>query len=268
MEKKGKWIPEAVTVMEPVPVSMAEIAIATPPPPEYQQRITDSLLNRIAQQLRRHGNAAWKLGVQFGRVAPTIVHVAGERDAELIVTGLGRHGKLARLFGAETAARVVRLSSVPVLAVNAGARGAPHVAVVAMDFGKSSLQAAREALRVIEPPGRLHLVHVRWAFEGHPLRDADWERTYSDGVELNLDRLENEMEQRDGIEISSEMLRGSVIETLLSVAQKLRADLIAAGSHNQNFVDRVLIGSTPAHLLRAATCSVLIAPPAESRVGR
>lgn len=263
MEQTGRWSPEVMTVLEPVPVSMAEIAFAAPSP-EYQQVVTDSLLNRIAKQIKKYGNESWKLGVQFGRVAPSIVEFARERDVSLIVLGLGKHGKLARMFGAETAGRVARLSSTPVLAVDAHARGAPRTALVAVDFGKSSVRAAAEALRLLERPARLHLLHVRWAFEGHTMRDAEWERTYADGVDVAFARLLDDLGPQPGVRITSEMRLGSVIETTLDVAKKIGADLLAAGSHNQNVVDRLLIGSTPAHLLRAAHCSVLVASPADA----
>ena len=260
MEQAGTWAPSAVTVLERLPVPMAELVVA-PPPVEMQQSINDGLMQNIAKQVNRFGSAGWTMDVEYGSAAPGIVDAARRRDASLIVMGLGRHGRLARLFGAETAARVARLSPVPVLAVEASTPGAPRTAVVAMDFGKSSLNAAREALRLLERPGRLHLLHVRWAFEGHTMRDEDWERTYADGVEVAFARIIDALGPQPGIRITTEFRLGSVIETVIETAKSLGADVIAAGSHNHTIADRVLIGSTPAHLLRAAPCAVLVAPP-------
>jgi len=65
----------------------------------------------------------------------------------------------------------------------------------------------------------------------------------------------------DAVRITSETRVGNVVEAILKAASRIDADVIAAGSHSQNVIDRMLIGSTPAQLLRAAKCSILIAPP-------
>src|SRR4029077_11204678 len=124
--------------------------------------------------------------VQYGSAAPSIVKAAREGNAELIVIGLGHHTPVARWFGAETAARVVRHTDIPVLAVHLNAHALPRTAVVAMDFGDSSVRAAREALALLDPPARLHLVHVKWGYNTTSLRDSDWERAYNAGVQAGF----------------------------------------------------------------------------------
>ncbi len=263
MAESGRWEPEVITVLEPMPISASEFALASPVP-EIQEVLTESVLTRIRRQLKRAGGDAWALELEFGRVAPTIAHTADEHDVSLVVIGLGHHGKLARVTGAETAARLTRLSHMPVLAVDATTRDLPKVALVAMDFGDSSVTAAREALALLRPPARLHLLHVRWAMNGRTPGDIEWERTYAAGVEQGFRRVRGELGDRSGIEITSEMRLGRIVETTLTVAKEIGADVLAAGSHNQSMLDRLLIGSTPAQLLRSARCSVLIAPPGES----
>lgn len=261
MASERRWEPQTVTVLEPLPVSVADMTLG-PPTLGYQQEVTDSLLGTIQSHLKRNGGGEWPLSVQFGRPAPVVARFARDARAGLIVLGLGHHGRLARLVGAETAARVVRVSDVPVLAVAEGTRSLPFTALVAMDFGDSSVRAAREALALLEPPGRLHLLHVRWAANGQFLTDAGWERTYAAGVARGFERVTRELGSRDGIRVSTEFRVGSVVETILAVARKIGADVIAAGSHSQTVIDRLILGSTPAQLLRAAPCSVLITPPA------
>ena len=262
MAKRGAWAPEAMTVLEPVPVSVGDMALGSPAP-EIHHAFTDSVLSRIRSQLKRHHASSWPMTLQFGRAAPTIARLARERESAMIVLGMGRHGRLARLVGAETAIRVARLSDVPVLAVEGGVRHLPHRALVAVDFGESSIRAAKEALALLDPPGRLHLLHVRWALDGRPLYDESTEQTYALGVEQSFTRLIESLTPREAgkIEITHEMQLGGIIESMLSVADRIHADLVAAGSHSQNVVDRLLIGNTPAQLLRAAKCSVLIVPP-------
>jgi nucleotide-binding universal stress UspA family protein len=260
MAGAGRWRPEAVTVLEHYPLAVADFVLPVPTI-VAEPEISQGVIGMIRRQLRRFGAASWKLRVQFGRVASTIVELAHQQKAELIVVGLGKHGKLGRLFGAETASRICRLTDTPILAVDANARELPHTAIVAMDFGDSSVRAAREILDLLQSPGRLHLLHVLWGLGGGTLHDPAWERTYAAGVEHGFQRLRQELKPQDEIEITSELRSGGVVETILKVANEIDADVLVVGSHSQNVIDRLVIGSTPAQLLRAAKCSVLIAPP-------
>ena len=262
MADRNLWVPRVVTVFEPLPVSVADMTLGIPAPTN-QQVVADSLLSMISRQVRRHGNGTWNIRTEFGRSAPTIVRAAKSENVELIVLGLGHHGKLARWLGAETAARVARHSHVPVLAVDAKARDLPETILVAIDFGESSIRAARESAALLGPRGRLHLLHVKWGLDDKPERETEWDRTYDLGVDLGFKRLVDALQRVSSAEITTQVRRGGTIETTLKVAAQVGADVIALGSHNQNIVDRMVIGYTPGAILRAAHCSVLIAPPVD-----
>ena len=263
MADAGAWAPEAMTVFEHMPIAIADVVL--PPQPLYTEpELTQGVLAVIKRQLRLRGGAAWGLRVEFGNAARSIVDVAHAQKSQLIIIGLGKHGKLARLLGAETTARVCRLTDIPVLAIDASASKLPHTAVVAMDFGESSVRAAREALAVLRPPGRLHLLHVSWTLSAQSPNDPAWDRIYEAGVEQGFARLRKELARPKGIEITSEVRRGEVITSILQTVKDSSADLLAAGSHSQNVIDRLIIGSTTAQLLRASPCSVLVAPPDKS----
>jgi nucleotide-binding universal stress UspA family protein len=260
MAERNLWTPEVVTVVEPLPVSVADTMLGSPSP-MYQQVVADSTLGMIRRQIRRYGASGWSLMTEFGRSVPSIVRAAKERGDAMIVLGLGRHGKLVRWLGAETAARVARQSRVPVLAVDVKSKRLPSTVLVAIDFGESSIRAAREALTLLPDGGRLHLLHVRWAMEGRTGRDTTWERTYDLGVERGFQRLVRRLGGDGAVAITTELRMGKVVEMTLQVAKEIGADIIALGSHNQNIVDRMVIGYTPGAILRAAHCSVLVAPP-------
>jgi len=264
MVDRGDWAPELITIAEPIPVSVGDMALPAPP---MQQEIalTDSLLAAVRRQLKRFGAGSWKLEILYGRAAPLIVKSARESKAELIVIGLGHHSAVARLFGAETAARVVRHTDIPVLAVHPSAEGMPRTAVVAMDFGDSSVRAAHEALRLLAPGGRLHLVHVKWGYNATSLRDSEWERAYHYGVEHGFERLRKNLVERPDVTITTDFVHGGVVKSILETAKTLDADLVALGSHSQTVIDRLVIGSTPTEALRESACSVLIAPPTDAR---
>jgi nucleotide-binding universal stress UspA family protein len=260
MAAKGEWTPEVLTVMMPLPVSVGDMMLPAPSA-QYAAMAAESVEHAIRRQLRRHGETSWKLITEFGRTVPAIVKLAHDRRASLIVLGLGHHGPIARMFGAETAIRVIRHTDLPVLAVHTSLRRLPSVAVVATDFSDSSLRAAREALAVLEPPGRLHLVHVRWSHNLTSFADSEWERAYMVAADAEFTRVRDLIGTRPGISITTKLLGGSVVERVLKEAAALRAQMIALGSHSQNVLDRLIVGSTPAEVLRSAPCSVLVAPP-------
>ncbi len=256
---RGDWMPDVVTVTEPIPVYVGDLGMPLPSP-DQELLVRNSVAERIGEQVRRFGSGSWDLAIEFGRTPPSIVRAASKRSAELIVVGLGSHGKLARLFGAETAARVARHADVPVLAVHPKTTQLPRIAVVAIDFGPSSLRAAQEALTLLAPPGRLHLVHVRWGMNLTTLPQEDWERAYESGAERALSRVIDQLDHREGIEITTELAAGVLTSALLSVTKASKADVIALGRHGESTFDRFVIGSTPTQILRTAGCSVLVAP--------
>lgn len=264
MEEAGAWQPEAITVIEHLPVAVADVALPMPLVVTEPALIEGPVAN-VKRQLRRLGARTWPFRSEMGPAASNIIQLAKLHGAEIIVLGLGKHGKLARLFGAETSARVCRRSSIPVLAVDPKAKGRPQSIVVAMDFGPSSIRAAREALELLDEGGRLHLVHVRWALNGQPLRDEAWERTYALGVERGFVGLLEQL-AKPGVAVTTEMKLGGILESILKSMRERNADVVALGSHSQNIVDRLMLGSTAVSLLHAAKCSVLVTPPNERSV--
>ena len=262
MATKGEWAPSVVTVLEPLPVAVGEVVLPAPAS-QYEIMVTQSALAAISQQVKRYGDAGWRLITEFGSPARQILRAAQAEGAELIVVGLGRHGRLAQMLGAETAARVARHAQVPVLAVSTRTWPARHCAVVAVDFGDASVRAAREAITLLEAPARLHLVHVRSTYNTTSFAESEWERAYMAGAEVEFTRLREQLGEHPGIEIQSTLLVGDVVARVVEEARRLKAQLIALGSHSESVLERVMMGSTPTDILRESPCSVLIAPPAD-----
>jgi nucleotide-binding universal stress UspA family protein len=259
MAQIGAWTPDAVTVTQPLPTYVGEYVL--PSPPLSMQAIEHAVLLQLRTQLRRHGLPAWPATVRFGPTGWSIIETAHELGAQMIVLGLGKHGRVAQLFGAETANKVARRTDLPTLAVHASTRGLPRIAVVAMDFGESSIIAAKEALQLLQPGGELHLVHVAGTFNMTSMADAAWKVSYAEAVEKQFASLTHALEPMTARLVRTKLLAGDVVDSVATYAKSAGADLIAAGSHNQGVIERVLLGSTTAQLLRAAPCSVLIAPP-------
>lgn len=216
-----------------------------------------------AQLLEVLGDEGWRLHVEFGRVAPAVARAAIEMQARIIVVGLGSGGPTERVFGRETAARVLRYATVPVLAVHPTASGLPHRAAVALDFSEPSLRAARAVAALVEPPAVLYLLHVSSGADAAFPESEGWKKVFDAGVHATFERLERDLARR-GLTVESRLLEGGVSETLARFARDEKLDVIAAGSHSHEIVDRLLLGSVPAQLLRGAECSVLVAPPVEA----
>lgn len=206
------------------------------------------------------GTDGWRLYVEFGSVARTIVRLAREQTASLIVMGIGKHTPAERLFGSETVARVLREAEVPVLAVHPSATKLPTRALVALDFSPTSLLAARAVIDIVEPPATVVLVHVRAGVQHRENNATGWRRIYETGVAGMLEELVSELSQ-SGVTVETRVVEGKVTQQLVALAESEKADVVAVGSHGHDAIDRLLLGSVPLQLLRIAGCSVLVAPP-------
>jgi len=196
-----------------------------------------------------------------GDPATCVAQLARQINASLIVAGLGRHRVVDRLFGDETALRLVRVAGTPVYAVSNAPVRAPTRIVVAADFSETSLRAARMALEVAAPNATVYLAHVA-------PRDAmlsDWSgfgASYKDDAGDALHKMRDGLRIPEGIAVQRILLQGDPATELLAFAASVNADLIATGSHGHGFVTRMLVGSVTTRILRCATCSVLSVPHA------
>ena len=263
MQSRGDWAPFLVTVLEPLPVAVGEVVLPAPPS-QYELAVADGVLAAIKAQIKRYGDSRWDLRTEFGSPTRQIVRLAAEVHPDLITIGLGRHGRLARMLGAETTARVARQSPVPLLAVSPRTWYSRHTAVAAVDFGDASVRAAREVLELLEQPGKLHLLHVRSRFNTTAIADTAWEHAYAAAADAEFGRLRATIGEKAGIETTSSVVAGNVVDAIIGKARAVRAHFIAIGSHNESVLERMMIGSTPTELLRQSPCSVLIAPPAHA----
>jgi nucleotide-binding universal stress UspA family protein len=69
---------------------------------------------------------------------------------------------------------------------------------------------------------------------------------------------------RQGLAISSEILKGSAEATILEEAERWEADLIVIGSHGYTGLKRILLGSVSNAVVAPAPCSVEIARSREA----
>jgi nucleotide-binding universal stress UspA family protein len=245
-----------VTVSTPFPHAVGVADVTSPPRLDEENR--RAALGAVKARLDGIPDTRpWNVHAMVGWPGEAIVDEAERWPASLIVLGRGAHHAWDRLFGPETAIAVARHARAPVLAVAPSARKIPSRVLAAIDFTKSSVNAAKLAARLMAPNGTLILAHVT-AFDPSTAAEGNMADLYDTGVADKLDALRHEMQRETRRRIETAVLTGDVVGTLIQHAGRERCDLIAVGGHHLGFIDRILLGSVRSGLLRSATCSVLI----------
>ena len=250
-----------VSVLEPEAAFMMGPDVGPIPPDFAELRAADQREAVDAQVLEVLGaDAARSAELLYGEAGRAIAGAARAHRAPLIVMGIGRHDRTARLLAAETALRTVRRADRPVLAVAESLHGLPRVAVAAMDFSPSSIAAVQAALPLLADGATLYLAHVWWRIRS----DASSLRARNEGYERGLptmfERAESALNRAHPVTIERAPISGVLPDDLLAFAQARGAELIIAGKQGHGLVERLLVGSVTTAIIRGATCSVLLGP--------
>lgn len=257
-EERGAEV-RVATVVEPIPVFDQGLSFPVPGGGGVNPHAVEERLEAVRAQIRDVGGAdrEWSLEVMEGGVARSLAYHARTWGASLLLMGIGEHGAAERLLGDEMALQVIRVASVPVLAVHSDARGLPSSFLVAVDFSDFSRRAAAAAVELLGEGGRIELFH------SGPLPVGvgdEWVRRYRAAVKERLDALAEELEPPAGAELSTTAVTGSPAGEVISRARETDVDAVALGSHGRSFVGRLLLGSVSRKVLRAASSSVLVIP--------
>ena len=228
---------------------------------EYERGLQKDAQSRAKAQLDRLGDKNWTVEVRSGDPATTIASLARESRSRIVVVGLGGHGVAARLFGNETALRLMRVCQVPVLAVDSKLRELPKRIMVAMDFSEPSIEAAGLALEIAAQGATVTLVHVV-PWERKDYIPEHWFSEHEADVAAQLTRVAGWLDSGTKCRIHQKILYGKPGPSLLACAEELDADLIVAGTHDRGILGRLLGGETVAKLVRGARRSVLVLPAA------
>ena len=250
----------ALGVAVPFPLQLSGV-MSMKSPSEVDDEARRHTTERLQRSLQGVPTAdQWTKQVLVGFPADTIAESAATWRASMIVLGIGRHGRVDRVFGRETAVSVIRRACVPVLAVPPSARGLPHHALVATDFTPASIAAAEAAAALVAGLGVVTIAHV-CAFAGVESDAGDLVDIYRSGARAKLEQAAEQLRGRTDVQVESVMLDGDPAKALLAYARTTDCDLISLGGHEQGLMDRILLGSVRTQVLRSARCSVLIAPP-------
>jgi nucleotide-binding universal stress UspA family protein len=261
----------ALSAMDGAPV--VALGVAAPFPHNLSARVTLRPPTSIDEQTRRDvhkrirdsltgvpGSESWVVRAFTGTPTDLVHAAAAKWKARMIVLGTGRHTRLDRIFGSETAVAVMRNARIPVLAVHKRATGLPARAVAAVDFTDASLSAATVAAQLLAKDGALFVAHV-CAFGEAKATRGDLIDLYRAGARARLDETVSLLRTRTKRRVDGVMLTGEAGSAIVAFARRERCDLIALGGHPMALLDRILLGSVRTRVVRDAACSVLIAPP-------
>lgn len=253
--------PAVVGVSEALPgVAAGFDALTIPVTLDEERRTTLQADLERALSIAAAADPSWTVTTRTGSPSRVLADEATTRGASLLVMGIGRHNPLDRLFGTETTLATLRESRVPILAVPSHFVGAPMHAVAGLDFSAASIEAARLALRMLAPGGRLTLVHVRPRF-AHPSADWQaWDVEYGRTLPPLFAQVREQLAAPEGVTVETVTVRGDPAQALLAFAHNADAGLVAVGTQRHSLVERLVVGSVATRVLRAARSAVLAVP--------
>ena len=257
--QSGKGI-IAVAVLEPMPMYAMGLDLVMVPP-EFESERRDVVLTELKAQVKRviGEHSAWTSRVVYGEPSRAIADVAREEKASLIVMGIGRYKPIDRLLGAETTLRTIRRASCPVLAVGPALDAPLQHVVVATDFSPACARAAQLVLPLLGVDATMHFVHVWQPIELGTARAREIDATYRSALPDRFNRLISVVAPPAGVLVKYEVREGRPAECILDFAEAHDADLIVAGREGLGFLERLMVGSVSASLLRRASCSLFVA---------
>jgi nucleotide-binding universal stress UspA family protein len=204
--------------------------------------------------------------VRSGNPVDAVVEYAHEVCAQLIVvsTALPRAGLSHRESIGEM---IARRATCPTLVVPTGLQARPddlpfRTIVCAVDLSPGSAAAYEEAIRLAQAAGgMLTVLHVLEEFDDAPTLAHYIVPEYRQQRLIEAyQRLSASIprEARNWARIDVRVLTGDAGERILSVAQRLRADLIVMGVTPRSRLSRLLLGSTSHRVTVESACPVLV----------
>ncbi len=225
-------------------------------------RVHDEALLRQTCRVDTGVSAAWPFIVDIGDAASSIVVQARKMGAQLIVMGLRHHNAVGRALGTDTLRDVLSLGGMPVLAVRPELTALPQSIVVAIDFSRASVRAARLARRLLADDGTMHLVFVASTAADATAESEEGQHLIeTQGIEMTFAQVRNMLDPGPRMKIVSVTRRGDPVAELKAVCEEIQPELVAIGSQRHPFLERLLIGSVTKAIAGDGRWSVLVTPP-------
>jgi nucleotide-binding universal stress UspA family protein len=210
--------------------------------------------------------------IRGGRPYQEIIGLARELDANLIVLSTRGYSGLKHLLLGSTAEQVVRSAPCPVLvARKRRSKASPEAfgirtILVPTDFSQCALAGAEYAAFLAKTLGAtLRLFHAIYPYTNYVFVDRAGVRLSGlvEAVEETARQEMDALKQMDflrGQPVQTETRPGYAVDEICAAASEPDVDLIVTATHGRTGLKHTLIGSVAEHVVRYASCSVLVVP--------
>jgi nucleotide-binding universal stress UspA family protein len=237
---------------------------------EADRAAASDLLAETAATLREGDGIDADWAVRIDDVVSGILSAAEEIAAELVVIGPNRR-RLRDIFVGTTAERVVQQSSHPVLIAVDTPSGDYRKALLALDFDEASKSTGRKAVEMgIFDHTDVVVMHAfDSAAQGmmrRAMMDTEEIDHYIDGQGAAAAEKLEQLRKDLGLPRTEHAVVaaiGSPARTILESAQSSGCDLIVLGATQRRGIERALVGSVSADVIRDAHRDILIIPAGE-----
>ncbi|EHY88578.1 universal stress protein [Saccharomonospora azurea] len=239
----------------------AQLIVVSVVSPSLADELSSFAADAFEEHVATHAGDEAELVLRQGPVSDTILAMAAERSADLLVLGAhGGRGLAGNLTG-PTTENVARASSIPVLVVRTPVADYRTV-VLAVDHTEPARRAA-EFGTALTPSATHLLAHVSVVIGEQLLRlqgrdEADLARLREASTAEIRPRIEALAEQLtprpDAVVVGS----GAPQRALPELVSHYAADLVVTGSGSSTRFERVLLGSVAQSVLRYAPADVLV----------
>jgi len=120
---------------------------------------------------------------------------------------------------------------------------------------------------------KLWLLHVAApdpdfvGYEVGPQHVRDWRSDTLHEEHRSIQTLAKEL-QDEGIDVTPLLVQGPTVETVVTEADRLNADMIVMGTHGHGSLHSILVGSITRGVIHSATCPVVLVPSKQQAVLR
>jgi nucleotide-binding universal stress UspA family protein len=219
-------------------------------------------LAKLQQGLAARGVRTEPPIVAVGKPFDEIVRAADRTNASLVVLGRGGRDAAQPALGT-TAARVMRRTSKPVLAVAGTAACTIHRILCPVDGSNASGRGLGNAIQLADRlKARLTVATVTTDFSLLPAvasRAPDMARIASEYEQMEREQFERFIQGFDfgGVEWDKEVHYGHPADEIVKLANEAKYDLVIMGSTGRSGLPRILLGSTAETVARRVDCDVL-----------
>lgn len=232
-------------------------------PVEAERAQLDALTDRVQRQLERQvgTTTGWTIETRYGLPASTIARAAREARAELILTGLSKHGVLDRVLGEETSPHIAQVTDVPLLTVAPGTDHLPRVVVIAVDPHAPAVPDSAAMRALLSEVESVHLVNVQpRSTDTLGFAPAPWDQTYEEGLNAAVERVKQSLGLPTKVFRNVIVALGNPAREILRTATEVKADMLIVAQRRRGVLLARPGGGLAARLLRGTTCSVLVLP--------